>query len=127
MGKRAGYNYIGPTGSYTGQPLPQGFFGLLDVLTPGTYLPHKFKRWRGKHFVASTSKTDAWGDNMFVGASGDIENHMAFFVNHDVKSVIDGLGGTASLDYMSHGGNGWAIVSHLQEEIRCIHADLCLG
>jgi hypothetical protein len=83
--------------------------------------------WRGQRFVKATRITDAWGDNIYRAGGGQEMRGQGFFVEYDVPSGIDGARGVASLDYGSHGGNGWSLTSAARGEIRCFHENLCIG
>ena len=121
LGRRAEYTSIAKLeGNFETRWLPLGVWrSLLLMGGAGGALVEEgggggAPAWRGQRFIKATRITDAWGDNLYRTSSGQQMRGHGFFVEYDIPSDVDGAQGVATLDYGSHGGNGWSLASAIQ-------------
>ena len=123
-----------PHGVYVGEQLPLGLSWLAGAGQISRYLMGgSGGAWAGKWFGGPDAPTE--GGNMFAprGGDGAYRGHWStFLVRSDHASALDGRP-AVQLDYAAspHAASPFSwphfLFQFMRDEVRCIHADLCVG
>ena len=130
-----------PSGIYVGEPLPLGLSRFAGSAQICRYLMGgSGGAWAGKWFGGADAPTE--GGNMFASRGGGDDcgearrgDWSTFLVRRAHASALDGRP-AVQLDYAAspHAPSRWpwptwpdAVFQFMRDEVRCLHADLCVG